>query len=140
MWKIIQRFFTKEEEGAAVVEMSVIVPMIWIFIMGFILFFFFLLDMGIVASETMRSANNYAAECKKEKGKSLREVESNLQERLAKRLVITKIREVSVSKGLDSVTAKVEIGFFLAKKGLTFANSAKVSINNREEWLRLMTH
>ncbi len=140
MWKIAENFFTKEEEGATVVEMAVIVPMICIFIMGFILFFFFLLDMGIVTSESMRSSNRCAREIRLDDKKGLDAEKKDLEQRLNRRLVIAKIRKININRNLDSITSKVEVGFFLAKKGLTFSNSAKVSINHREEWLRLMAH
>ena len=48
-WKEIDRIWIRED-GATVVETAIIVPMIWIMIMGSILLFFFFFDMGVIRS------------------------------------------------------------------------------------------
>lgn len=50
------------EDGATVVETTVIVPMIWVMIMGSILLFFFFFDMGVIRSETIRCAREVSQE------------------------------------------------------------------------------
>ncbi len=56
------RKYVKEKEGATIVEVAVIVPMILIVVMGCIFLLFFLLDMGAVQSESIYIANDVATQ------------------------------------------------------------------------------
>ncbi|MDO4978346.1 MAG: hypothetical protein Q4E53_13935 [Eubacteriales bacterium] len=130
----------KSKEGAVVVEMAMIVPIIWIVIMWIILLLFFFQDMGVMKSEAIRVANDVASEWRKEKHKTVEEHKKIYQNRLKERLILSRIKNVKLTVSGGKVIAEAEISFGLAGTGLTFSNHIKVPIDDREKWVRLLQH
>lgn len=142
MCKVLEKIkrLQQEEAGAAVIEVSVIVPIIFIVVMGCILFLFFLLDMGIMKSETMRLANEISVQWRQEKHDSLAMKKQELKERLNKRLTLAKLKKSEISISFGTVIVEADVTFFLSGKGLSFSSKSKASIGNREEWIRRICH
>ena len=141
MWEKSLRIFRNllaEEDGATVVETSVILPMIWIMIMGSILLFFFFFDMGVLRSETIGCAQEVSREWREEGEKSISRQKALLTGRINDRLILANLTSSSVSVSLTAVTVRADIRFFLGGKGLTFSDTAKVAVDNREDWIRLL--
>lgn len=130
----------KAKDGAVVVEMAVIVPMIWIVIMWTILLLFFFQDMGVMKSESIRAANDVASEWRKDKHKTVEEHRYIFQKRMKERLVLSQVKNVKLVVSGESVIAEAEISFGLAGKGMNFSNHMKVPIDDREKWIRLLQH
>lgn len=128
------------QEGASVVETTVIVPMIWVMIMGSILLFFFFFDMGVIRSETIHCARVAAVEYRDGGGKSVSKQKELLKKRINERLLLAKLDSTSLSVSFGTVTAKADIRFFLGGKGISFSDTAKVAVDNREDWVRLLNH
>ena len=129
---------TTEDSGATIVELAVIVPMIWVIIMGSILLLFFFFDMGVIRSQTARMADEVAQEWRLTDHKSISEEKSIFRKNVNERLIMTKLETESISVSLGTVTVKAGVSFRLAGKGLTFSLVAKAAIDNRETWLRVM--
>ena len=137
-WKEIDRIWILED-GATVVETAIIVPMIWIMIMGSILLFFFFFDMGVIRSETVRSAQELSEDWREGKKNSLRKQKEVLGKRIRERLILADLDSCTLALSLGTVTARADIRFFLGGKGLTFTGTSKVAVDNREDWIRIMT-
>lgn len=136
-----QEFLKKDsQEGATIVEVAVIVPMILIVVMGCIFLLFFILDMGAVQSESIYIANEVATQWRETEHKSVGEEESSLKKRLKKKLILTKFQSGSVHVSVGKVTVKTTVGFQLAGRQLSFTSDAKASIDNREQWIRILLH
>ena len=137
-WEITDRIWNREE-GAAVVEVAIIIPMIWIFIMGSILLLFFFFDMGVIRSETQRSAQEVSNDWRDGKKNSLRKQKEVLGQRIRERLILANLESCNLTISFATVTARADIRFFLGEHGLAFTDTSKVALDNREDWIRIMT-
>ena len=129
----------REEEGGAVIETAVIVPAIWMIIMGSIFLLFFFFDMGVLRSETIRIARQAATDRRMPEVRSASEYRNLLQERIDDRLILARAENVSVTIAFGKVTAGASIVFRLGEKGLTFSDKARAAVDRREEWVRILS-
>ena len=129
----------REEEGGAVIETAVIVPAIWMIIMGSIFLLFFFFDMGVLRSETIRIARQAATDRRMPEVRSASEYRNLLQERIDDRLTLARAENVSVTIAFGKVTAGASIVFRLGEKGLTFSDKARAAVDRREEWVRILS-
>ena len=143
MWKktfkVIHIILTREE-GATVVETTVIVPMIWVLIMGSILLLFFFFDMGVIRSETIRCAGEAAREWRTEEKDSATGEKQSLNSRINGRLLLSDLQTSNLTVSFGTSTVKTDICFYLGGKGLRFTDTEKVAVDNREDWIRLLSH
>ncbi len=137
-WKVTDRIWIREE-GASVVEVAILAPMIWILIMGSILLFFFFFDMGVIRSETVRSAREVSKDWREGKKNSLRKEKEALGQRIRQRMILADLESCDLTVSFGTATARADIRFFLGGKGLTFTDTSKVAVDNREDWIRIMT-
>lgn len=128
-----------EEEGGAAIETAVIVPAIWMIIMGSIFLLFFFFDMGVLRSETIRIARQAATDRRMPEVRSASEYRNLLQERIDDRLILARAENVSVTIAFGKVTAGASIVFRLGEKGLTFSDKARAAVDRREEWVRILS-
>jgi len=128
-----------EEEGGAAIETAVIVPAIWMIIMGSIFLLFFFFDMGVLRSETIRIARQAATDRRMPEVRSASEYRNLLQERIDDRLILARAENVSVTIAFGKVTAGASIVFRLGEKGLTFSDRARAAVDRREEWVRILS-
>lgn len=127
-----------QEEGATVVETTVIVPMIWVMIMGSTLLFFFFFDMGVIRSETIRCAREVSQEWRQEGKETVSKQEGLLRKRIHQRLILADLYASDLKVSFGTVTVKADIRFSLGGKGLSFTDTAKVAVDNREDWVRIL--
>ena len=137
-WKITGTVLAREE-GATVVETTVIVPMIWVMIMGSTLLFFFFFDMGVIRSETIRCAQEVSQEWRKKGKCSYGEQKESLKRRINDRLLLADLESCDIAVSFGTVTVNAGIRFYLGGKGLSFTDTSKAAVDNREEWVRLLS-
>ena len=143
MWKKTYRLINDiriGEDGATVVETTFIVPMIWVMIMGSILLFFFFFDMGVIRSETIRCAREVSREWRQYGKNPGSRQEDLLRKRIRERLLLANLYSSDLTVALGTVTVKADIRFGLGGKGLSFTDTSKVAVDNREDWGRLLAH
>ena len=128
------------EDGATVVETTVIVPMIWVMIMGSTLLFFFFFDMGVIRSETIRCAREVSREYRQSGKNPGSKQEDLLRKSIHERLILADLYSSDLTVSLGTVTVKADIRCVLAGKGLSFTDASKVAVDNREDWVRLLAH
>ena len=128
----------ENEQGAVVVEVSFIIPVIFLIVMMVLFFLFFFFDMGVIRSEACRSANEVAREWRNTEHMSIEDAEGSLKDRIEERLILADVASESVSVMLGTVTVKVGIRFLLAGKGLEFSQTVVAAVNQREEWMRIV--
>lgn len=131
------RIYLNDNHGASTVEVAIIVPMIWMIIMiiTFLLFFFF--DMGVLRSEIVRTANDTAREWREDGGHKSQIFKEELHSNLQKKLILADVDSESIAVSFGTVTVKAKMNFILDGKGITFSDTAKAAIDNREEWMRI---
>ncbi len=137
-WKEL-RELAGEEAGAVVIETAVIIPMIWMMIMGSIFLLFFFFDMGVVRSQTIRIAEKTAKEWRDPDHKTLADYENMLREDLDRRLILADSGEETEKISFGRVTVRTKISFLLGDKGLTFSARAGAATDTRENWIRIIS-
>ena len=137
-WKLIKRIMT-EENGGTIIETAVIVPVIWMIIMGSIFLLFFFFDMGVLRSQTIRIAREAALDRRNPEAHSVGEYNKSLREGIGSRLILAHIENTSVNVAFGKITAVAGIVFRLGEKGLTFSTKAKAAVDHREDWVRILS-
>ncbi len=137
-WKLTKRMI-REEEGGTVIETAVIVPGIWMIIMGSIFLLFFFFDMGVLRSQTISIARQAATDRRDPEVRSASAYRSLLQERINDRLILARAEDVSVTFAFGRVTAGASIVFRLGERGLTFSDKARAAVDMKEEWVRVLS-
>ncbi len=122
-----------------VIETAVIIPMIWMMIMGSIFLLFFFFDMGVVRSQTIRIAEKTAKEWRDPDHKTPAEYENMLREELDRRLILANSGEETVKISFGRVTVRTKIFFLMGGKGLTFSARAGAATDTRENWVRIIS-
>ncbi|MDD7114719.1 MAG: hypothetical protein PUH88_09705 [Lachnospiraceae bacterium] len=134
----------KTKAGKITIEVSIIVPVISIILVGVVFLLLFFLDMSVVKSETVRISNEVASCWKadadlstgdyaeekllkrevyflvKNKRKALiNRAEKRLEQRLKERLVVTGIKNKSVKLQIDRVVTSATIHFLWPLNNIT---------------------
>lgn len=124
------------EKGMITIEVSVIVPIIFLLTVSIVFMMMFFLDMSIVKSEVMLIANetadvwktdgdlatdNFEAETllsrkmtflmKEQRKELVKRAESRLSNRINEKLSVTKLRQYHMTMSLDKVNVTTEIQF-----------------------------
>ena len=62
-----------------------------------------------------------------------------LGQRIRERLILANLESCNLTISFATVTARADIRFFLGEHGLAFTDTSKVALDNREDWIRIMT-
>lgn len=61
-----------------------------------------------------------------------------VRKRIRERLLLADLYSSDLTVSLGTVTVKADIRFCLGGKGLSFTDTSKVAVDNREDWVRLL--
>lgn len=137
-----------DKKGAAVVEMSALMPLILFLSAGILFFLFFLLDMAVVKGSSIyrvESLVNELSSCGDDnlsKEEFLKQEERELNELLKQRLYVTRISNCDISCLDSKITIIVTIVLSWPWHGITqylggglkFTSVTKAAVDKRKEW------